>query len=78
MNTYQELSLEKIQEGDLIYFNESPGKSNYDEYWEVSSIDSLNEEIKVKLDYLNENRIASIKLWEIRQFLPASKLSRAD
>ena len=74
METQLRYSLEDIQKGDLIYFNETPGKSNYDEYWEVYEIDFSTEDVLIKLNYLYEDRYNRIKCSEIRQLLSVNKL----
>jgi len=77
MGTYNKYSVDDIQIGDLIYFDDSPLQSNYDEYWEVNEVNQLTGEVSVKLNYLFEDRISKIHCSDIRQLLPASKLSKA-
>ena len=75
LNNYE---LEQICIGDLVYFDDSPGKSNYDEYWEVVEIDAHSGKISIKLTYLFEDRFTTINCEEIRQLLPVKKLKYAD
>ncbi len=77
MDTQTSYRIEQIQKGDLIYFNDTPGKSNYDEYWEVYDIDHSKNEIIIKLNYLFEDRFNIIKCSEIRQLLSVKKLAQA-
>lgn len=77
MNTQTNYSIEEIQKGDLVYFHDTPGKSNYDEYWEVYEVDPHSNEVRIKLNYLFEDRFNTISCSEIRQLLSVRKLARA-
>ena len=74
LETYNQYKLEDIQVGDLVYFIESPGKSNYDEYWEVTGINHAKSQIEIKLNFLNEDWFTNISLSEIKQLLPIKKV----
>ena len=74
MEISNQYKLEDIQVGDLVYFIESPGKSNYDEYWEVTGINHAKSQIEIKLNFLNEDWFTNISLSEIKQLLPIKKV----
>lgn len=76
MGTYNKYSVEDIHVGDLIYFDDSPQQSNYDEYWEVQEVNALTGTVSIKLTYLFEDRYSEIHCSDIRQLLPATKLSQ--
>ena len=77
MGNYSKHPVQEIEEGDLIYFDESPKKSNYDEYWEVVSKNDSTGEVQVHLNYLYEDHYRTIHSSEIRQRLPFRSLKRA-
>lgn len=77
MGTYNKYSVEDIQVGDLIYFDDSPSQSNYDEYWHVASANPLTGMVSITLNYLFEEKVGEIHCSDIRQMLPVNKLSQA-
>lgn len=70
-------AIEAIEEGDLIYFDDNPRQSNYDEYWRVISKNNLTGEVEIHLNYLFEDHYRTIHFSEIRQRLPFRNLKRA-
>ena len=77
MGNYNKHSIEEIEEGDLIYFDDTLNQTNYDEYWEVISKDESTGEVKVYLNYLFEDHYVTLHSSEIRQRLPFRNLKRA-
>lgn len=77
MGNYNKHTISEIEEGDLVYFDDSPGNSNYDEYWEVIAKDDATGEVEIHLYYLFEDHYRTIRSSEIRQRLPFRNLKRA-
>lgn len=77
MGNYNNHSIAEIEEGDLIYFDDTPKQSNYDEYWEVISKDEPTGNVRVHLNYLFEDHFFTLHFTDIRQRLPFRSLKRA-
>ena len=77
MGNYNNHSMKEIEEGDLVYFDDTIKQSNYDEYWEVIAKNESTEEVQLHLNYLYEDHYLTIHFSEIRQRLPLRNLKRA-
>lgn len=77
MRKHNKYSVQDIQPGDLIYFDDTPHQSNYDEYWEVENVNEVSGEIKIKLNYLYEDHFWTLHCSDIRQKLPVQVLQKS-
>lgn len=77
MGMYNKYVAEDVQLGDLVYFDDTPQLSNYDEYWEVCEVNVFTGEIIVKLNYLFEEHFRTVHCADIRQLLNVNKASKA-
>lgn len=73
MGIYNKFYAKDIHVGDLVYFDDSPMQSNYDEFWEVTNVNNSSGVVSVKLNYVLEDRYHAVHCSDIRQFLSSSK-----
>jgi len=77
MGNYNNHTIEEIEAGDLVYFDDTLKQSNYDEYWKVISKNNSTGEVQVHLHYLFEDHYLTLHYSDIRQRLPLRNLKRA-
>ena len=77
MGKYNKFNIDEINPGDLIYFDDEPLQSNYDEHWEVQDKNELTGEVWIKLHYLFEDHFWKIHVGDIRQKLTLNRVKTA-
>ena len=78
MGTYNKYSINDIQVGDLVYFDDTVHQSNYDEYWEVYGKSAKNGDVNLKLTYLYQEYYWTVHCSDIRQKLAHQILNKTS